>query len=114
MTTPKQFIRRPDPDDEPEPIEAIRFDGTRECADTIRAWIERRYRAVSPHSSVPAPAVEYLSGNVPYLVFEQGNGRHAAAVAGEWLVLEGERGFRPWLQGAYEFSDYYVSLGDSS
>lgn len=107
MSTPKTYIRRPDPDDEPEPIEAIRFDGTRACAEVVRAWLERRYRAVSPYSSVPPPVVEYLTGQVPYLVLLQGNGKHAAVVAGEWLICEG-RAFRPWVQGAYEFADYYV------
>ena len=108
MTEPMRYRRRPGPPDPDDGVEAMRFDGSAECAETIRVWLERRYRAVSPYSSVPPPAVEYLVGDAAYLIFEQGNGKHAAAVAGEWLVIDGGKGFRPWHVDPCDFDEYYV------
>jgi len=113
MTEPKHYHRRPDPPDPDDGVEAMRFDGSAECAETIRAWLERRYRAVSPYSSIPPPAVEYLAGKVAYLVVKQANGKHAAVVADEWLVIEGE-GFQPWHVGAIDFDETYVSHGEAA
>lgn len=107
MSEPQRYRRRPEPPDPDDGVEAMRFDGTAEGAETIRAWLKRRYWQVYS-SVVPPPPVEFLVGNAAYLVFMQANGKYAAAVDGDWLVVEGTRGFRPWLSGAYEFEEYYL------
>lgn len=103
---PKRYVAQEEPP-EPKHAEAIRYDGTPESAEAIRAWLYARYRAVSPYSTVGEPEVEQFAGKRQYLVLEQANGRLGVAVPGEWIVIEGERGYRPWIYENHRFEEFY-------
>lgn len=103
---PKRYVEHEEPTAR-SIVEAIRYDGTPESAEAIRAWLYARYRAVSPYSSVGAPEVEQFAGRQSYLVLEQANGRLGVAVPGEWIVVEGDVVYRPWVYENHRFEEFY-------